>query len=362
MATDQPGVILRAAREAAGLSLGAMARRTNYSKPYLSRVEAGQRRLTPEIVAAYEQALGDDMHRRHLLTGLLAGLVAPSTTTEAVAHAFETALDQPRLTRDDWLGRLESYGADYMTTGASDLQARLAADLVRIRPLVDDPELCATAARMLTVHGKTIPSDDASLRWYRLAVRTADRSGDNATRVWVRGRAALALAYEGAALDDARMFASDALGLDDRPSLGRINAQLGLAHAHGLRGDRTGALDAWDDARRTFDLVGSDDQISDFAIPEWRMATISSLLLARLGEERLAVQAQDTADQTRPASLSRFATHIELHRGLMIAKAGDPTTGITNARAALARLPEHKHSLSLRMMLTEIEATGTPPP
>jgi hypothetical protein len=304
------------------------------------------------------------MHRRDLLTGLVAGAVAPSATVAGLAAAFEHALSRPPLSVDGWLAKVDAYGHDYMSMGAGDMQARLASDLVAIRHRLDDPHLSAAAARLLTVHGKTTPTaspDDTqpgALAWYQLSARTADRSDDTATRVWVRGRAALALAYEGAELPAAHELARQALALDGRPSLGRLNALLGLAHTQAFAGDHRGALATFDDARRVFDQVGSDDNdISDFAIPQWRMATISSLLLARLGEEPLAVEAQETADRTRPATLPRFATHIELHRGLMIARTGDPTGGITHARQALARLPAEKHSLSLRLMMTEIEQT-----
>jgi hypothetical protein len=56
-----------------------------------------------------------------------------------------------------------------------------------------------------------------------------------------------------------------------------------------------------------------------------------------------------------PASMPRFATHLELHRGLMLARAGDQAGGTAYARAAMAALPPEKHSLTLRMLLAEIE-------
>jgi DNA-binding CsgD family transcriptional regulator/transcriptional regulator with XRE-family HTH domain len=58
---------LRAARRAAGLSLDVLAARTNFSKSYLGNVEAGRRRVTPEIAAAYDAAVGTgDLLRRML--------------------------------------------------------------------------------------------------------------------------------------------------------------------------------------------------------------------------------------------------------------------------------------------------------
>lgn len=353
------GAMLKTARQAAGLSLSAMASRTYFSKGYLGNVECGKRRATPELVQAYERALGDDVERRNLLLGMMAGVVTPTATAEAIAKAFEAALSEPGVTVEEWLAKTEQYGTDYMSVGAGDIQARLASDLVRLRQRLDNPHLCAVAARLLTVHGKTMPSADGdrsgAIRWYRLGTSTADRSGDRDTQVWTRGRAALALAYEGAELPVARRFAEDALAFTERPSGGRLNALLALAHVQGLEGDRAGALATLDDARRVFDAVGEQDEISDFTIPEWRFAIHESMLYSRLGDEHRAITAQEATDRTRPDSLPRFGTHVELHRGLMMAKAGDKAGGVDYARAALATLPPEKHSLSLRLMMDEIE-------
>lgn len=76
------GEVLRAARNAAGISLSVMATRTHFSKPYLSMVETGKRAATADVVSAYERILGigrlgDDVNRRDFLktTGLVAGNV-----------------------------------------------------------------------------------------------------------------------------------------------------------------------------------------------------------------------------------------------------------------------------------------------
>lgn len=52
------GAQLRAAREAGGLSLAALAARTHYSKALLGMLETGQRQIRPEHVAAYADAVG----------------------------------------------------------------------------------------------------------------------------------------------------------------------------------------------------------------------------------------------------------------------------------------------------------------
>lgn len=362
------GSTLRQARESAGLSLTAMAGRTHFSRGHLANVETGRRTPTPDVVLAYERALGDDVRRRTLLSGLATAVVAPMVMSEALHGAFTEAFAEP-VPVEQWHDRAENYGRDYMTMGASDLSARLVADLVRLQQFVADPAVWAPAARLMTVYGKTLPTNAGSkgaLTWYRLAAEVADRSGDQPTQVWVRGRAALALAYEAAELPTARLLAEQALRLSDRPSLGRLNALVACAHVAGAVGDHGAAVATMEKAQRAFDLVGSSEQISDFAVPEWRMSTFASMLWSRLGDEPRAARAQDTADTTRPATLPRFATHIELHRGLMLSRSGDRGGGLSYAQQALDRLPPERHSLSLRLLIDEIkraspEASPRPP-
>jgi hypothetical protein len=222
---------------------------------------------------------------------------------------------------------------------------------------LETPALWAAASKLMTVFGKTIPGADGAkaIRWYRMAATAADRSDDPAVRVWVRGRAAIALGYEGASLPIADAFADQALALSDKPSLGMLNAVMGKAHVAALRGDKRTALALLEQGRRAFEVVGSHEQQSDYAVPEWRMAVFCSLLLARLGEEHAALEAQDIADRTLPAALPRFRTHLELHRGLLLARAGDRAGGLAYSRAALDALPPERHSLTLRLLLAEIE-------
>ncbi len=346
------GATLRAARQAAGLSLATMARRTRYGKGYLSNVETGRRRATPEVVLAYERVLGDEMDRRGLLTGLAASLVAPTAVSELIRRGFVAALGR-RDSRDEWLHRADTYGQDYLVVGAGQLQQRLAGDLVVLQQQLEDPVLWGVAARLLTVYGKTTSDAREAARWYHLAVAAADRSEDKAVRVWVRGRAALALAYEGTGLSTARTLAEQALAIGDTPDLGLLNAHMALAHVAVHRGDEVTAYKQLEQARRVFDRAGSYEQISDFAVPEWRMATFTSMLLSRMGDPA-AVQAQDEADRTRPKTLTRFATHIQLHRALMLVNSGDSSEGVALARAAWQALPPQRRSQSLSLMLDEI--------
>jgi hypothetical protein len=209
----------------------------------------------------------------------------------------------------------------------------------------------------MTLYGKTFPGADGSkaVNWYLMAAQAADRSENNMARVWVRGRAAIALGYEGASLSVAESFANQALAIAEKPSLGRLNALVGKAHVAALRGDARAARSLLEEARRVFDVAGSEEQESDYAVPLWRMNVFTSLLAARLGDERTALQAQEVASKNLPSTLPRFATHLEMHRGLMMVHAGDRSGGISYARAALEQLPPEKHSLTLRMLMAEVQ-------
>jgi transcriptional regulator with XRE-family HTH domain len=73
---DETGRFLKSVREAAGISMSALARQTHFSKGYLSQVENGHRPATASIVEAYERVLGvgglGDVVRRRDFFGVTA--------------------------------------------------------------------------------------------------------------------------------------------------------------------------------------------------------------------------------------------------------------------------------------------------
>ncbi|GAB3966500.1 hypothetical protein GCM10027615_13990 [Plantactinospora veratri] len=155
---DHVGARLRVARTDAQVTLTQMAARTNYSKSHLCNVELGKRPATPDLVLAYERVLGDSVNRRGALA-IAATVVVSSAVAELVQHGFAAAIG-PRRDVDEWVARAEGYGQDYMSLGAAELQGRLAADLVVLQQELDSPHLWGVAARLMTVHGKTLPGND----------------------------------------------------------------------------------------------------------------------------------------------------------------------------------------------------------
>jgi transcriptional regulator with XRE-family HTH domain len=364
------GCLIRDLRLSKGWSQGRLAdelcrvsRHATVTREEISRWERGKRQPGPFWLRHLATALQvprevlDGVNRREFLTDIAATAIAPVVASDLIAHGFEAALrTKPNV--EAWQHKLTVYGHDYMSAGAAEIQQRLAADLVVLQQQLETPGLWEVAGKLATLYGKTFPGTDGAkaVQWYRTAAIAADRSDDLAARVWVRGRAAIALGYEGSSLSVAEQFADEALSLSDKPSLGRLNAVMGKAHVAAIRGDRQAAQRLLLEGRRIFDRAASPDaEESDYAVPEWRMNVFVSLLAARLGDERTAVEAQDRAAKILPASLPRFATHLQMHRGLMMVRQGDQAGGATHAQAALDALPPEKHSLTLRMLMAEIE-------
>lgn len=148
------GADLRAARIAAGLSQRAVADASGLSQTHLSRVESGEREVTPSTLQAYRQACGidiaasprienaaspagpvsltvDDVRRRNIL-GLVAAASVGAAATEPLTHLLEAApaAELPTRVGVPEVAAVEQI-ADFAT--AQDLQygGGLAADIAR---------------------------------------------------------------------------------------------------------------------------------------------------------------------------------------------------------------------------------------
>ncbi|MFC0626395.1 helix-turn-helix domain-containing protein [Kribbella deserti] len=339
---------------------------TTIAREYISRRwESGRHEPSPfwlrHLSAVLDVPLTvlehDSVKRRTFLTDVAATAIAPVVASDLIAEGFSARLKNAGPSVDDWEAKLATYGTDYMSFGAADIQRRLANELVVLQQQLDQPRLWSVAARLMTLFAKTFPGSDGAkaVTWYRLAAEAADRSQDEEAMVWVRGRASLALGYEGASLGVARVLETQASAISDKPSNGLLNAVWADAHIKALSDDQDGARQALLQAQRLFEKAGSEEP-TDYAIPWWRHNVHISLLAARLGDEKVALKAQEDGAAAIPESMPRFHTHLQMHRGLMMVRAGDRPGGIATAQHALDLLPPEKHSLTLRMLMNEISA------
>lgn len=365
------GERIRELREAHGWTQQRLSDEVNRVRPdfgttadTVSRWERGVRKPRPDALSALASALQvpcatlEAVNRRKLLTDIAGVAIAPAVASELIRHGFSSAL-RGGPSEDAWRDAVDRYGVAYMTEGAATIQQRLARDMVTLQSQLEKPNHWSIAATLATLYGKTFPGSDgaSAADWYKMAATAADRSGDASARVWVRGRAAIVLGYEGAGLTLADRFAAEALELSEKPTIGRLNAIMGRAHVAAIRGDRTSAYRLLNQGRRTFEQLDSDTKPpSDYSVPEWRMGVFMSLLAARLGDQKLYETVSAEALRTLPDSLPRFRTHLRLHQALVIARSGDKAGGVRAAKAAMSALPPERHSLTLRLLVNEVSA------
>ena len=298
----------------------------------------------------------EDVNRREFIITSTAAVAA----SNLLFHGFSEQLRNGPKTREQWEAIVDALGVEYMQIGAGVMRERIADHLSVIQAEPHEVWRWGISAKLMTLYAKTFPGSDSgrTLEWYHMAAVAADRSTDPETQIWVRGRAAIALGYEGAAAPVAYQFgleATDISAASGIKSMGLLNAQMGGAHAATLLGDMKRADELYLAGRHTFDQVGSTAAISDFAVPWWRQGVYSSLLLARMGRSADALQAQSEARKALPQNLPRFATHLDLHTALLIGKAGDKEGAAAFAEKTLASLPAAKHSLTLRLLADEIK-------
>src|SRR5262245_18800266 len=135
------GAILKAARMAAGVSLSGMSARTHYSRSYLSNVENGRKSATPELIAAYESALGlgdlvkeqGDMRRRALVAMAGMGVASPIAVGEMIRRSLLAGAGMPD---EDWDAVVGERTRQLVTDPSAAYGAGLLGDLMVIRQRV----------------------------------------------------------------------------------------------------------------------------------------------------------------------------------------------------------------------------------
>ncbi|MEV4129011.1 helix-turn-helix transcriptional regulator [Nocardia sp. NPDC049707] len=139
------GERLRAAREAAGLSLSALAARTHYSKALLGMLENGQRRIRSEHVHAYADALGIGS----------ALFIEPADGEQAAAEWIHrvAASDLGGDTLDRLELAVDDLAASYPTTPPGELLMRIRQHLGYAGRLMDSRKTLTQHRRLLVTVG-----------------------------------------------------------------------------------------------------------------------------------------------------------------------------------------------------------------
>jgi transcriptional regulator with XRE-family HTH domain len=257
------GAKLRAAREAAGVSLAAVAARTHYSKALLGHLETGHRAVRPEHVAAYSRALGVPIEH----------LYGPSDEPLRVAH--EWLVEDSPVTVQMSAGRRVGAGlaADLErrvielrhlddVIGGTDLLPLARKELADAQAVVQEASYSdETGRRLLTVVGELaqlagwVASDAGQYleaqRIYLSGVTAARAAGDHVLAGQLLSSLSYQLANVGDPADAALLARSAVTGVKTATPTVRALLLERVAWASARARDRDGArraLDAVDDS------------------------------------------------------------------------------------------------------------------
>lgn len=345
------GQVLRSIREAAGLSLASLAKRTNYHKSEIGFVETGRRRPSVDLATACDRALGtspllstvvemdegqgDKMRRRALLATItmavgVSGIDGVSALANVIRHGLLDVADAV----EDWDAVVDDFTRRRVTDPSADYGNALLAQLIVARQ--QNIDLGATTDRLRAVaqlgqlYGLWLGDrgDVASARgWYRSASMVADRSGDSLTQIFVRGSALSRGTYEGCSARETIEGVEAALNISRKPCLGALEAYSALVHVHGLTEDLRSGRVAVDSMQQVIDHL-PDSEARKAAGPVERTAAFRNYLECRAGSRRDADRAFSEADLVlRPVPVWHADAKACYSRALV--KDGDIADGVS---------------------------------
>lgn len=398
------GSYLRVARESCRIGINRLARMIDRDAGHLSRVERGERQVTPALIMEYERALGikiaakvadgqsrppvatvkptprppgvarssprafpdpaaasgstnmerdGEVRRRQFmqaLTGIAMGQATSMVALEALRHSIGIAIGNDA---ERWNELAASYSFAYYTTPPDVLFERLAVDLGVLGQLMaaqpDDPDLELAAAGLSMVLAISLTSTGqvwAARRWWGTARETADKSGDLSMRVMTRSQDAVKGLYDGRPLAQVLHLADETVALaGTRVCPGTAGVLAGRAQALALIGRHTEAAAA---LRTVEQLTGqmptgalADESM--FGWPEHRLRHTESFVFTEIGDTARAMAAQDRALALYPETHGRNRAMVEMHRVSCLIGQGNIADGLRHAANVLDNLPAAQH-------------------
>lgn len=393
------GEDLRAARQRAGLSLGQLALISGVSAGHLSRVERGDREVTPTLIRHYEIALGtvtvpfaatgmpdarppevgtvDDMKRRGLLSVIAAASVGVATGEPLTRLLEGLGTEAPAQVGLPEVQAVEAAADLYMrmdlARGGTAAIAMARGSLEWAVKLQDRPMSEPTRERLCSAIGLLADrvgwatydqgQMERAARLLTFALDSAARGADRDLRAHTMLDLSVAFADMGRPRDGVEILRL-ALGDERISSAERANVHAVAARHCAAAGDRPGGL-------RHIGLAEEALAREEPAVaPDWaRHITVSpghhdsalGLALFQLGDderarERLA-SALDRLGESRTRTGLRCLTRLAVLR----IREGDRDTGTEQARRAVM-LAEGVHSTrvtrDLRMMIDGVRQCG----
>lgn len=347
---DSFGAALRTMRDAAGLSLAALANRSHVSKSLLGHLETGARLPTVDVaedidtalrgggvlveLAAMERGGGDTMRRRALLSTIAAAstlgtIGGPHALGDLVRHGLMDAAGAD----EDWDAAVEDAQLRLVCDPSPLFGSALLTNLMLLRQqLQDSPTagLFRASAGLGQVYGLWLGNQSAlggAHHWYRSATVLADRSGDVDMMAWTRGRSAARGIYEGWTVAKTMDTAAAALAVTSRPTFGDLEAHAARVHVHALTGD----------IRQGRRAVADMEQVAEHLIPPsagagpaQRAVFVRAFLECRAGDPDSAEQACEQAE-TALAGLPTWLLETRIYRARALVASGNVCGGLAYA-------------------------------
>ncbi|MGW5139569.1 helix-turn-helix domain-containing protein [Nocardia beijingensis] len=359
------GERLRAAREAAGLSLAAMAARTHFSKSLLGLLETGQRTVKPEHVRAYADALGVGSSL----------FVEPSDGEQAAADwlARVAASDLGGDTLERLEAAVDDLASAYPTTPPNELLVRIRRHLGYAGRLMEGRMTLAQHRRLLTVVGwlallgSTCHIDlgqtsDAAARGH-LAWKLSEEAGDREIAAWcleTRAWQQLTGGEYAAAADLAR--AAQSLAPEGSSACIQATAQEGRALAR--LGDRQGTYGALRRVARLVSGLSTPERPEHhFRYDPAKSDTYVATTLSWLGDPAAESYARHVladltkAPTTRPRRIAM--ANLDLARALVAADKPEEAASVALEAVESGRLV-HSHYWRVAEVVAGLEDRGAP--
>jgi hypothetical protein len=260
---------------------------------------------------------------------------------ETLRHGLGAPLATESVDIGEWDEIAREYGRTYSTTPPRVLLHDLVTDLLVARAhldgLSDDrarrdvQRAVALLSAFLAQTWGNLGNSRAGRRWWRIARRAADASGDTEARVWVRGREIIRGLYEHRPLEAVLDLADEAAALSHRPGVGTGDVHTGRAQALAVLGRAAEAERAMAAAYATADRLPArvtEDAASMYGWPEYRLRYTESFVYTYLGNGGRAAAAQEQALSLYPAPMFRARAQVRLYQAMRLVQDGDPTAGV----------------------------------
>jgi transcriptional regulator with XRE-family HTH domain len=358
-----PGEVLRQLRQAAGHSLGTLAKLTNMHPTMISHLERGARPMRPRHAAILDKALdtvpvlqslvteeeGDGMDRRAMLWGFAAAASVSAATGRATLDELLRAglLDAVELP-EDWDPVLTEMQRRLVMAPDGEFGAALSAKLLVVRQAIadhgraDDVRAAALLSLFYGLWQGNGGHFSAATDWYRTAAALARKSRDDATHTYVLGRSASRAVYEGMSRGEVTDLAEQALAVTDRPTLGGLEARSALAGVAAMTGDLDGGREQVQAMRRLADQLPDDGPTGAYP----RTVNFDIFVEARVGTPKSVERAQDEAEIAL-ARTPLWLAESRVYYALSMARAGYVRGAAKIALDAIQTVPWSVHTLAM---------------